>query len=85
MNTDILGIIAGILTSTAMIPQLVKVFRTKKVEDLSLGMLIFGVTGLSIWLIYGFLKKDFPIILSNTIALMVNLGLLVSHIRYKKK
>ncbi|MGL6128299.1 SemiSWEET transporter, partial [Chryseobacterium artocarpi] len=76
MTENLLGIIAGILTSVSMIPQLVKVIREKNVEDISLLMLLVLISGLSLWVWYGFMKDELPIILSNSFAVLVNISLL---------
>lgn len=85
MNENLLGIIAGVLTSVSMIPQLVKVIREKNVEDISLLMLLVLISGLSLWVWYGFIKDELPIILSNSFAVLVNICLLVSYMIYHKK
>ncbi|MCL8536966.1 SemiSWEET transporter [Chryseobacterium gallinarum] len=85
MNENVLGIIAGVLTSVSMIPQLVKVIKEKNVEDISLLMLLVLISGLSLWVWYGFVKDELPIILSNSFAVLVNLSLLVCYIIYNKK
>ncbi|AZA92482.1 MtN3/saliva family [Chryseobacterium nakagawai] len=85
MNENLLGIIAGVLTSISMIPQLVKVIREKNVEDISLLMLLVLISGLSLWVWYGFIKDELPIILSNSFAVLVNICLLVSYMIYHKK
>jgi MtN3 and saliva related transmembrane protein len=59
-----------------MIPQLVKVIREKNVEDISLLMLLVLISGLSLWVWYGFVKDELPIILSNSFAVLVNISLL---------
>lgn len=85
MNENVLGIIAGVLTSISMIPQLIKVIRDKNVEDISLLMLLVLISGLSLWVWYGCKKDELPIILSNSFAVLVNLSLLVCYIIYNKK
>ena len=85
MNENLLGIIAGVLTSISMIPQLIKVIREKNVEDISLLMLLVLISGLSLWVWYGFVKDELPIILSNACAVLVNLSLLVCYIKYNKR
>ena len=85
MNENVLGIIAGVLTSVSMIPQLVKVIRDKDVEDISLLMLLVLVSGLSLWVWYGIVKEEWPIILSNSFAVLVNIGLLLCYFMYNKK
>ncbi|CAD0223948.1 SemiSWEET transporter [Chryseobacterium sp. D764] len=85
MDENILGIIAGFLTSVSMIPQLVKVIREKNVEDISLVMLLVLISGLSLWVWYGIKKDEMPIILSNGFAVLVNISLLICYFIYNKK
>jgi len=85
MNENILGLIAGGITSVAMLPQLLKVLKEKNVEDLSLMMIIVLIVGLSLWVWYGVLKDELPIILSNAFAVLVNLALLTAYFRYREK
>lgn len=85
MNENVLGIIAGVLTSVSMIPQLVKVIREKDVEDISLLMLLILISGLSLWVWYGIIKEEWPIILSNSFAVLVNISLLLCYFMYNKK
>ncbi|HAV03047.1 MAG TPA: hypothetical protein DCW95_07675 [Chryseobacterium sp.] len=85
MNEEILGLIAGALTSVAMLPQLIKVLKEKDVQDISLLMILVLITGLSLWVWYGFLQDELPIILPNAFAVLVNLALLVSYFRFKEK
>jgi MtN3 and saliva related transmembrane protein len=85
MNENILGLVAGGITSVAMLPQLIKVLKEKDVEDISLLMILFLITGLSLWVWYGFIKDELPIILSNSFAVLVNIFLLFSYFKYRKK
>ncbi|MCG2792592.1 MAG: SemiSWEET transporter [Weeksellaceae bacterium] len=85
MDEKILGIIAGVLTSVAMMPQLIKVLREKKAEDVSIVMLLVLIVGLSLWVWYGILRDDLPIILANGFSVLVNLTLLISCLIFKRK
>lgn len=85
MNENILGLVAGGITSVAMLPQLIKVLKEKDVKDLSLLMILFLITGLSLWVWYGFIKDELPIILSNAFAVLVNVSLLISYFMYRKR
>ncbi len=85
MNENVLGVIAGIFTSVAMLPQLIKVIKEKNAEDLSSIMLIVLITGLSLWVWYGFIKDELPIILSNAFAVILNITLLTCCFIFKKK
>lgn len=84
MDVNILGIAAGILTSVSMLPQLIKVLKDKDVEDLSWMMISLLIVGLSLWVWYGILKEEAPIIYANSFAVLVNLSLLFSYFKYKK-
>jgi MtN3 and saliva related transmembrane protein len=84
MNENILGIVAGVLTSVSMIPQLVKVIKEKNVEDISWIMILVLICGLSLWVWYGFLKNELPIILSNAFAVLVNICLFVCYLLFRK-
>ncbi|MDO5638136.1 MAG: SemiSWEET transporter [Myroides sp.] len=74
---NIIGTIAGVLTSVSMIPQLVKVLKEKDVENISWGMIVVLLTGVSLWVVYGILKDEWPIILSNRFSVLVNTTLLI--------
>jgi MtN3 and saliva related transmembrane protein len=82
--TLVTGIAASVLTGVSMLPQLIKVIREKKADDISYVMLIVLLAGLALWSIYGGLKKDWIIVISNSFSFSVNLSLLMLSIHYKK-
>lgn len=84
MDENILGLVAGGITSVAMLLQLIKVLKEKDVKDLSLLMIVVLITGLSLWVWYGFMKDELPIILSNAFAVLVNIALLISYFKFRK-
>ena len=84
-KTQWIGIIAGILTASSMLPQVIKVFKEKKAEDISLLMLIVLLAGIGLWVVYGIMKKDLPIIATNAFSLLVNATMIVLRIKYKQK
>ena len=69
--TDIIGLTAAMLTSLAFLPQAIKTYKSKSAGDLSLAMFLIFIIGLILWLTYGILKNDLPIILSNIITLLL--------------
>lgn len=85
MKEDIIGIVAGVLTSVAMLPQLIKVIKEKNVKDISGLMLGVLITGLSLWVWFGIMKEEWPIILSNGFAILVNISLLILFLIYRKQ
>jgi MtN3 and saliva related transmembrane protein len=80
-----IGLIASILTTLAAVPQLVKICKEKKAENISLMWVVILFLGLCGWIYYGILKKDIIIFVSNLIAAIINAGIAVSAIRFKKK
>jgi MtN3 and saliva related transmembrane protein len=82
---QILGLAAGACTSLAAVPQLYKTWKTKEVENISLKMFLLYVVGMSMWLTYGIIKSDLPIIITNAIALTFHGMMLFFKLKYKNK
>jgi len=82
---EILGFLAAVLTTAAFLPQVYKTWRTKDVSGLSLTMFLMFFTGITLWLIYGFLIKSPPLILANGITVVSSFLLLYFIIKYGKK
>ena len=79
----IIGILAGICTTIAFLPQVLKTWRTKSAKDLSLGMFSIFCTGVALWLTYGILIQDLPIILANSLTFVLAGSLLYFKLIYK--
>jgi MtN3 and saliva related transmembrane protein len=79
-----LGLVAGVLTTIAYLPQLIKTWKSKSADDLSWSMLIILCTGIVLWLVYGIYIQDVPIIAANIVTLVLATIILVLKIRYKK-
>ncbi len=82
--TEIVGFIAGIFTGISLLPQLIKIIKEKKTEDISIWMLLILLAGLAGWVIYGFLKQDLPIIVTNAFSLLVNIIIIILNFIYSK-
>jgi MtN3 and saliva related transmembrane protein len=83
VNPTILGLIAGTLTSVAAVPQLVKTLRTRHARDISIWQPLLLSIGVALWLIYGILIHDLPLILANIIPLACNVMLTALKLRYQ--
>ena len=83
--TTIIGIIASIFTGISMLPQLIKILKEKKAKNISVLMLVIMFLGISGWIYYGILKKDYIIIISNSFSFIVNTILMFLTIKYKTK
>ena len=81
---DILGLAAAALTTSAFLPQVIKTYKTKSVEDISLVMYLIFVTGLALWLIYGFIIMNLPIICANVITITLSLMIVYFKLKYGK-
>ncbi|MFN3527587.1 MAG: SemiSWEET family sugar transporter [Candidatus Altarchaeaceae archaeon] len=84
-DPSLLGIIAGIIVLTGFIPQIYKGYRTKKLDDLSYYMVGLLSFGMFLWVIYGVIRNDIAIILTNVIGVSLNLILIFMKFYYSKK
>ena len=83
--TEAIGIVAGICTALSLLPQIIKIIREKKTQDISLFYLIVLLCGLTLWTYYGFLREDIPIIATNIFSMLLNITMIVLGVVYKKK
>lgn len=80
----LIGIAAGTLTSLSMLPQLIKVIKEKDVQALSPVMILVLLAGVSLWIVYGIMKSEWPIIVSNAFSVLVNATLLIYYCIFKE-
>ncbi|MEO8533896.1 MAG: SemiSWEET transporter [Flavobacterium sp.] len=83
--TNIVGLVAGTCITISVIPQILKVWKTKKVKEISLLTFSILTFGIAVWIFYGFLKNDLPIIITNSISLFLNLIMVYFIIYYEKE
>ena len=76
------GIFAGVCTAASMLPQLIKIIKEKKADDVSVLMLLVLIIGLGLWVVYGFLRDDWPLIITNSFSFLLNLIVLTLRIRF---
>jgi len=79
----IIGLAAGFCTTLAFLPQALKTWRSKSAKDLSLGMYLIFCTGVALWLTYGILISDLPIIITNLVTLILALSILYFKLTFK--
>ena len=85
MNIDIFGYLAAILTTAAFLPQLIRTWKTKSAEDVSISMLLMFITGLLFWILYGWKTRTFPVLFANLITLILNLSILFLKLLYQEE
>jgi MtN3 and saliva related transmembrane protein len=69
--TDIIGYAAATVGTILMLPQVYKSYRTRRVDDISMAMVIVYIVNCTLWEVYGWLLDSMPIILCNMIALVI--------------
>jgi MtN3 and saliva related transmembrane protein len=84
METDILGFLAGVITTISFVPQVVRTYRNKSGRDISLWMMLLFALGITLWLIYGLLLMSLPIILANAVTLVLVMAILVLKLYYAR-
>lgn len=82
---DLLGYVAGALTTAAFVPQLVKTWRSRSAGDLSYGMMAVFSTGVALWLAYGIVLESWPVILANAVTLVLALAILALKVRFERR
>ena len=84
-SLGVLGIAAGILILSGWVPQILKGYRTKKLDDVSKYLMILIAIGAFLWLVYGIEKDDPYIIGVNVAAIALTMIVLSMKYRYEKK
>lgn len=77
------GTVAGILTTLAFVPQVIKVVKTKDTKSLSLGMYLMQVSGVALWLVHGITIGDMALAVANLVTFGLSLIILAYKIIYK--
>jgi MtN3 and saliva related transmembrane protein len=79
----IIGLFAALFTTVSLLPQLIKVYKTKSAKDISTGMFSLFCGGVFLWFIYGVFINDFPIIIANSLAFIQAAMILFFKAKYK--
>jgi MtN3 and saliva related transmembrane protein len=82
IQVTLIGLVAGALTTISFLPQAIRIWRTRSAKDISYAAVICFTVGISLWLWYGLLLHNVPIVLWNAVTLALNisiLGLKIAH------
>jgi MtN3 and saliva related transmembrane protein len=86
MNTlDFLGMAAGCISSITFLPQVIKTWQTKSAADISLLMFTFATISVIMWLVYGIMLGNIPIIFTNAMVLLFSLIMLYFKFKFRKR
>lgn len=85
LNPEIIGFIAGGLSSALFIPQIIKIIKEKSAEEISLVTCIIGVVSSGLWLWYGILQDHISMMVTNSIAVLATVILVACKFIYDKE
>ena len=80
---EILGLTAGTMTTVSFLPQVIKTWKSQSAKDLSLVMFLLFTSGIALWLVYGILINDLPVIVSNVVTLVLAGTILFFKLRFR--
>ncbi len=78
-----LGYVAGMVTVASFLPQVVRAWRTRQTRDLSLASLALLITAGSMWILYGALSRDWPVVATNSGMVGLLALLAAAKVRYR--
>jgi MtN3 and saliva related transmembrane protein len=82
MSADVVGMLAGLLTTAAFLPQAWRIWRTRSTRDLSLPMYAVFTGGVGLWFVYGIMTGALPIIVTNGVTLLLSGAILAMKLRF---
>jgi MtN3 and saliva related transmembrane protein len=80
--TEILGYTAGVVTTLIFLPQVIKTWKEKSAKDISLLMFVIAAVNQTMWIVYGALRNDLIIILTNSAVLVMSITMIYLKLRY---
>ena len=80
--TAMLGLLAGTLTTVAFLPQVIRAYRTRSTRDVSLTMMVVLILGICLWLAYGLILNDLPLILANSVTFVLVALIIAAKLRW---
>ncbi len=78
---NIIGFVAAFCTTLAFVPQAIKVYKTKKTDDISFGMFLLMCVGVALWDVYGFIIGSIPVIMANSMTLLLAVYIFIMKIK----
>jgi len=83
LPVTLIGLVAAACTTIAFLPQAIKTWRTRSTGDLSLPMFLLMTFGVALWMIYGLILRDPPLIIGNAFTLLLSGSILYCKLRYR--
>lgn len=83
--SELIGYAAATLTTVAFVPQVIRVYRTRSVEDISTGMYLAFLVGVTMWVLYGIRIGSLPVVIANAVTFVLASAVLVGKMRYGRR
>jgi MtN3 and saliva related transmembrane protein len=83
--TELLGFAAAACTTLAFLPQVVRVWRTRSADDISLAMYLIMLTGVALWIVYGLRIHSVPLVAANVSTLALAGAVLAGKLRFRRR
>jgi MtN3 and saliva related transmembrane protein len=80
---DVIGYAAALFTTFSLLPQIIRIWKLKEARDISLFMPLMVSVGAVLWLVYGIMIAEAPVIVANVVSLLVALITLFVTIKYR--
>lgn len=81
-STDILGLVATCFTTSSFVPQVWRTWKTRDVSGISLATYLVITIGLALWLVYGFVRGDLPLIVANSVMVVLTGAITVMKLKF---
>jgi len=76
-----IGAVAATLATISFLPQVLKSWKTRHTKDISFWMYLLFVLGIMLWILYGFLRRDMPVLIGNVVTLVLAGSILILKIK----
>lgn len=83
-NIDMLGMLAGTISAIVFLPQVIKTYRSRSAKDISVWMFSFATISVILWLVYGILINNGPVIYTNSCVLVLSVIMLYFKLKFDK-
>lgn len=84
-SLDLLGLVASVFTTSSFIPQVWRTWKTRDVSGISLPTYLIITIGLALWLLYGILRGDLPLMVANAVMVVLTGAITVMKVVFSKK
>ena len=82
---DLLGLVATCFTTSSFVPQVWRTWKTRDVSGISLPTYVIITIGLALWLVYGWLRGDMPLMVANAVMVVLPGAITVMKLRFEQR